>query len=602
MLGLNALAQTLSSGGCDKSQIITIAERTFRQGGEVIVKEMVTLPDRLPIAARRANVDISYKLDVSRCAAFDNAAIYTYRTGAPYRLYADSVQLDSWLPHQGFRDDWVRRTFSSYSYNGRAPTVFLLPKGTDKVQIALTSTPFLTVGLTTITLGAQQTLARQHAVEYERTAYASDLIAWLSLFIGISALALFFKRPTTSGLQWFGAGCLLWNLRNLALLNNVLPNEGFGGELLISYAIILSAFSLVVAVLYFNQMWREGFTSLTLKGFGLITVLHLICFAYPDLAIPLRTIGSFFVAATYIWIAIRLFQLKQINLKESRFSAYFMAVCLLIVVGCGVHDILIGLGILPPTTFILAYWGFSALMLTMAIVSSLKGVNALNRAQNTNTELEERVAQKNAELKNFYDAEQAEQLRSERARLNREIHDGIGAQLMTALRGVERGALSQDQITESLQDGLDELRLLMDSADIGHDLHGALFAWRNRWEPRLNAVDLSLNWDIAEEVSAVQLSQPTILQLIRILQESVANVVKHAKATQIIVEMHFNERQLVLTVTDNGIGISDVAFGASHRGLKHMEQRATLIGGSYSIQKLNTPKHGTQVQVSLPLA
>lgn len=586
---VSAFSQDPSS--CNQSQILTTAERTFRQAGVVIAKEMVSLPDRLPISARRANVEISYQLDVSACAASDHAALYSYRIGAPYRMYAGSTLLESWLPHQGFRNNWIRQTFSSYSYNGRTPAVFALPKGTEKIKIVLTSTPFLTVGLTTMTVGRQQAIAIQHAVEYERTAYASDLVAWLALFIGVSALALFLKRSTASGLHWFGAGCLLWSLRNLALLNTVFPNAGFGGELLISYGIILSAFSLVIAVLYFNRMWSDGSTRRALMGFCIITALHLLCFVYPDLAIPLRTIASFLVAVTYIWIAIRLFKV----------SAYFLALCLLVVVGCGVHDIFIGLGILSPTRLILSFWGFSALMFSMAVASSLKGVNALNRAQNANIELEERVAQKNAELKTFYDAEQEENMKGERARINREIHDGIGAQLMTALRGVERGALSKDQITESLQDGLDELRLLMDSADIGSDLHGALHAWRNRWEPRLNAVDLTLQWHVDETISNIKLEQPVILQLIRILQEAVANVVKHAKASQINVTMDVKDRLLALTITDDGIGISTANVGTASRGLKHMEQRATLIGASYSITKLETPEHGTCVEIQLAL-
>jgi signal transduction histidine kinase len=188
---------------------------------------------------------------------------------------------------------------------------------------------------------------------------------------------------------------------------------------------------------------------------------------------------------------------------------------------------------------------------------------------------------------------------TERSRITREIHDGIGAQLMTALRGVERGALSQDQISQSLQDGLDELRLLMDSADIGSDLHGALIAWRNRWEPRLNALQLTLDWHMADVVEQVKLPQEVVLQIIRILQESVANVVKHAYASKIEVAVAVQTGKLVLRISDNGVGLPAEQASVASRGMKNMKQRAEQIGANYSIQKIEAPAHGTQVELSL---
>lgn len=192
---------------------------------------------------------------------------------------------------------------------------------------------------------------------------------------------------------------------------------------------------------------------------------------------------------------------------------------------------------------------------------------------------------------------------TERARITREIHDGIGAQLITALRGVERGALSQSQITESLQDGLDELRLLMDSADTGTNLQGALVTWRNRWEPRLNAVKLELLWHMADDLEQVQLPQNVVLQLIRILQEAVANVVKHARASQLSVDIHLTGHTLHLSIADDGVGlaINPEAAKSSQRGLRHMQQRAGQIGATFDIRSTQELVHGTEIHLQLPL-
>jgi signal transduction histidine kinase len=282
-----------------------------------------------------------------------------------------------------------------------------------------------------------------------------------------------------------------------------------------------------------------------------------------------------------------LYILWQLLRGATRAAPVVLATALAFFVVSDVHDRLIVTAVFGNLIgFDSTYWrALSAVLLSFsfALLVADQLISAIDDAKQS------RVAREQAQA-------------TERARITREIHDGIGAQLMTALRGVERGALSQDQITESLQDGLDELRLLMDSADIGSDLHGALFAWRNRWEPRLNAINLSLHWDISEAISSISLSQQVILQLIRILQESVANIVKHANASQIDVEIRLTAQTLFLTVSDDGIGIADGAFTASHRGLKHIEQRATLIGANFSIQKLEAPAHGTRVLIQLALA
>ena len=105
-------------------------------------------------------------------------------------------------------------------------------------------------------------------------------------------------------------------------------------------------------------------------------------------------------------------------------------------------------------------------------------MRALNQAEISNEVLEARVRQKSLELEHSYallrESERASARAQERARFNREIHDGLGAQLITALRGVERGALDKQQVAQTLQEGLDELRLLMDSSDLGQSLHLSL--------------------------------------------------------------------------------------------------------------------------------
>jgi signal transduction histidine kinase len=92
------------------------------------------------------------------------------------------------------------------------------------------------------------------------------------------------------------------------------------------------------------------------------------------------------------------------------------------------------------------------------------------------------------------------------------------------------------------------------------------------------------------------------VQLLRIVQEALANVRKHAGSpTQIHVELQATDGQLQLTIADNGNGFDPALTRASggHFGLEVMRQRAARIGGQISVQ--SAPGQGTRVEVSVPL-
>jgi signal transduction histidine kinase len=211
-------------------------------------------------------------------------------------------------------------------------------------------------------------------------------------------------------------------------------------------------------------------------------------------------------------------------------------------------------------------------------------------------------------------AQRQQALASERARIMREMHDGLGAQLMTALRGVERGGMDKLQMAQALQEGLDELRLLMDSSDNDQPLQAALANWRNRWDARLATVGLALRWEMDDGLDHVALPGDTVLQIMRVLQEATANVIKHAQASEVLVRAvvqadphHPGERALLLQVIDNGVGLSGDASGAAvnrasgaGRGLGNMRQRAMLIGASVATES-RSDASGAQVTLRLPL-
>ena len=98
------------------------------------------------------------------------------------------------------------------------------------------------------------------------------------------------------------------------------------------------------------------------------------------------------------------------------------------------------------------------------------------------------------------------------------------------------------------------------------------------------------------------LPAPSGVQLIRIVQEALANVRKHAGAPdQIGVWLRVDAGQLQLAITDNGVGFDQAqpGIGDKHFGLEVMRQRAARIGGQLAVHSV--PGEGTRVEVSVPV-
>jgi signal transduction histidine kinase len=404
------------------------------------------------------------------------------------------------------------------------------------------------------------------------------LIALLALTIGMR-----FDKGDASPL-FLGLSCLTWSIRLVNDYLQVIPLS-FVTWGWITHS--LGGWVPLFILMYCHRYLQIKRPKLERFMIGYTLVCTLLIGVYLRGGISKDMMAAIWLPFNFATDAYLLYILWKLLRGATRAAPVVLATALAFFVISDVHDRFIVTAVFGNLVgFDSAYWrSLAAVLLSFSFVLLVADqlINAIDDAKKS------RVAR-----------EQAKSI--ERSRMTREIHDGIGAQLMTALRGVERGALSQDQISESLQDGLDELRLLMDSADIGSDLHGALFAWRNRWEPRLQAVDLALDWHIEDTVEQIKLPQETVLQIVRILQESVANVVKHAHASKIDVTVIVQSQELVMRISDNGVGLSAKQASSASRGIRNMKQRAEQIGARYSIRALETPAQGTLVEMQLALA
>ncbi len=190
----------------------------------------------------------------------------------------------------------------------------------------------------------------------------------------------------------------------------------------------------------------------------------------------------------------------------------------------------------------------------------------------------------------------------ERQRFTRDIHDGIGGQLLSLLLRVRTGGLKMDEIATEIQAGLDDLRLVVDSMDhTGESLVSALMTFRARAENQLAAAGMKLVWEQSEQIYKEFPDPRGTLHLYRFMQEAIANVIKHSKADTVHVRIFQTSagKPLIVSLADDGIGLPQDVDQKPGKGLGNLRARAQKLGGSLRFEPL-LKDEGLQITLEIP--
>ncbi len=249
---------------------------------------------------------------------------------------------------------------------------------------------------------------------------------------------------------------------------------------------------------------------------------------------------------------------------------------------------------------------YSSAFLILAMMAAFLARNfRLFQSQGAlNDMLQAKVALREAELAEAAQRERAlvreQALDEERRRIMRDLHDGLGSQLMSIMLSARVGIAEPATVAEGLQSVIDEMRLMVDSMDsVGESLGSALATFKARVQPRVQAVGIDFVWKEDESIGAISVFGPRdVLQIFRVLQEAVTNALKHAQCSRIAVTAARSDDGLVLEVADDGKGLgTDESVG---RGLANMKSRAQSVNGVASILP-GQDGRGTRIVLALPL-
>lgn len=202
-------------------------------------------------------------------------------------------------------------------------------------------------------------------------------------------------------------------------------------------------------------------------------------------------------------------------------------------------------------------------------------------------------------------------LYKEKERISRDLHDSVGSQLTivttsldNAVYLAEKQKLNVEKIEKINENVREAVQSLRDTIWVTH-LEKIIFA---DLEKRLKgyllkAITDSLRFSIDFEGidPTVELSSAQAINLFRVLQESVQNIIKHASATEILIKCWQENNQIYFVVNDNGKGFDVANFRKSESyGLENMKNRIEEIGGNFEVK--SEIAKGTKIKFSFPLA
>jgi signal transduction histidine kinase len=433
------------------------------------------------------------------------------------------------------------------------------------------------------------------------------------LLVAGFVLFIYWRRRSEVLYGLFGLAAALWGVRTLTFVIERMPVDSWH-LWRITYLAATGGFIVVLALftLRFAGIRRPTIEkSLAFYWLAGPSALWLAGPTYEGL------INQFW-SAGLIPIGVSILGLSVWSLLRQRtLAAAVMPVTLVIAVMAGVHDYLVAwnVGVLArwapswaSQRIFLLHYGADLMLLGMGGLLAARFIEALSSAQSANRNLadlnetlELRVAERERHLAaNFERMAELQRDRAathERQLIMREIHDGLGSRLFTSLLRVERGDMNERQIADTLRDCIADMRLALEALAPDDDFQAALGNFLFRWQTLLQEAHIQPTWAIDLPDSALSLPRQSVLQLLRIAQEALTNVLKHAQAKNVRIELRHSRDMLELEVLDDGTG-ADLSNGKTGRGIGNMRARALQLGGELDVR---SRPDGTRVVLRLPV-
>ena len=418
----------------------------------------------------------------------------------------------------------------------------------------------------------------------------------LLLLTGALAWLIGRSRRRDSHLGYFGALAIGWALLTARLWWHDVPLANFDSELLLASLPAVVALAAVQFLLHFAG-WRSRpievaqYAQCVAVPASLLVAgplrLHMIASSWYALLV-LQVLSAM---AFYLWTA-----------RRARRRDFWVMTVLL-----GVCAAMVVLELAAQQQLLPSPWRqLPSLVMPLAFVAMGWHLvhqygRALQTAEESRQALESRVREASAEMEKNY-AQMAELrveqvTQQERKRIAADLHDDLGAKLLTIVHTSE-----SERISTLAREALEEMRLSVRGlTGKPVKLIDALGDWRAEVVGRLSQTGVEGEWSAPSEDMPQTLSARAYVQTTRILREAVNNIIKHSGASRCSIRCLIDSGDFQLAIQDNGKGIPLELDGRLDRGhgMASMKHRAKQLHGQCLVE--SGPGYGTVIRLTIPL-
>lgn len=590
-----ARSQSLSFGDA------LVAEDTgFGNFPDEASAHVVALPDNWAHTRPLQNTPLWYRL------RFD--AVGVAATAGPLALYIERACGNVEVLVNGQRLHAVGRMRNPISLDCRRPLLVTLPVAllqdrSNRVDLRLAGYALQQVasgqragGLAAPWIGPYGELQSRHARDTLLAVTLPTVASALLLLIAALTFVLAFARRRDSHWRYFSALALGWAVITARLWLPNLPLPNFDNELLLACLPGLVALAAVQFLLHYAG-WRSR---------PIEVALYAQCVALPLSLVVAGPVRLHMMASSwYALLAMQVLAAMAFCLWSTRQAPRrdFWVVCGLLLAAAA----MIAIELTALQRWLLSPWQWlpQAVMplafIGMALHLARQSGRELAIAQEGRQALEARVREASADMEKTYllMAEQrVEQVtRQERKRIAADLHDDLGAKLLTIVHTSE-----SERISTLAREALEEMRLSVRGlTGKPVKLIDALGDWRAEVVGRLSQTGVEGEWAAPTEDLPQTLSARAYVQTTRILREAVNNIIKHSGASRCTIRCLIDSGDFQLSIQDNGKGIPLELDGRLDRGhgMASMKHRAKQLHGQCLVE--SGPGYGTVIRLTIPL-
>ncbi|WGT62492.1 sensor histidine kinase [Variovorax paradoxus] len=459
-------------------------------------------------------------------------------------------------------------------------------------------------GFSTVWVGGQDSLGWRYQVRQLLQVQLPFMGSAAFLAVGAFAFAVWLGRRRELLYLLFFAISALAYLRTLHYFvsGDYLPisDEWF------EWITVVSLLWLIILIhLFLQRLHRQPSAWLTRLSVALALACSVATLPHASAAVPSLYLFTPLLNLAVLPVAVLIFAVNlrkalRAKLPEGRLVAGWAVAA----VAFTSYDGLLQNNLVSPESVYTSPYAIISLFFIFSYIMFHRYTGAFAEVARLNKGLAQRLHARETELEQSYQRlrviENEAMLGAERRRLMQDMHDGLGSSLISAIRSVEQGAMTGSEISGVLKGCMDDLKLAIDSMEsVDTDLLLLLATLRFRLAPRIESAGLALRWEVQSVPALSWLNPGSALHILRIMQECVANVLRHTRATTIRFSTATDGQGVWVMIEDNGEGFAvEEALDRRGRGLRNQQRRAMAIGGTVNWESGSA---GTRFTLWLPL-